>query len=585
MPWKAFLTDNKYCVFKLDSQRDKTGSSLGCHATREEANRQVAALNVSEDKEQEIKEDEISQDEDSLEKAHLIGIEGFTVPVTITSFADLDAMNEAQEKIDGMKEVTLQFAEMAENVFFSGEVEDKAEALQSLADEFATRVTQAQTKEKWQPLTDKIHNIIGNYLKQETKREGGVDYPRGDYAFTPNGPSTWKLRLSQGSPGNITTSQLGRAAAAFSSGGFRGQRVQIPGGDVSKVKSRIRSEYQKLGTKREDMPDSVKEQSFFIWKEADGYKWLARYSNNIRDEEQEIIASESHQRFVKQVDEGLVPLPELWLWHIKEWKFGEATNVAYDDSGFAVATGTVDRNEAAEDVAGWLAEREDILTSHGMPKRTVKHDEEDESIIIEHETREISPLFDFAAANKFTGFSILKEETDMAIPQHKKDEFNEQGLSAKVLDELEAENAATDKETEELDKKEEVTNPEQSESVADEETPQDNGVSRQEFVETLSEVVKPLLAQVKELTAQVKELSKTDAEKVKEVLEDTPDASLKALTLQSIFGTETLVDGRSSLAKSKPKEKEQSEEPALFFQDWLGSNAGSSVPNLFEEVE
>ena len=49
MPFKSFLADGRYCVFSLDDEGNKTGSSRGCHDTQDEANAQVAALNINVD--------------------------------------------------------------------------------------------------------------------------------------------------------------------------------------------------------------------------------------------------------------------------------------------------------------------------------------------------------------------------------------------------------------------------------------------------------------------------------------------------------------------------------------------------------
>lgn len=92
------------------------------------------------------------------------------------------------------------------------------------------------------------------------KREDGVCYPASDYAYVEDAetPSTWKLRLTEGEPGNVTVAQLGRAAAAFSRGGFRGNRVELPQDKVGPVKNRIRAQYRKLGVSDEDIPESIK---------------------------------------------------------------------------------------------------------------------------------------------------------------------------------------------------------------------------------------------------------------------------------------------------------------------------------------
>jgi hypothetical protein len=442
-------------------------------------------------------------------------------------------------------------------------------------------------------LTDRLENFLADHTKQgkPMKTEGGVKYPAEDYAYVPDKekPSTWKLRLSEGKPGNITRRQLGRAAAAFSPGGFRGRKVQIPSADKAKVKRKIRGAYSKLGVKREDVPAAIKGTSkevntnFMVWKEADGHRWLARYSNNFRDNDNppEIIAKESHERFVEMVDKGEVEYPELWLWHVPEWRWGKATWVAWDDgqdgTGFALAGGTVDKG------CEWLAEMidkaENVLVSHGMPITQMERSESDPTVITRHITKEISPLLARAAANKITGFEILKEkETDM-IPQEKRDALvSEWGLDPDKLAELEALNVTVASEAKEqgLEFKEEtetetpeaeVETTEVAAETADEQETETTEVSyatREEVAEALVQTHAPLIEAVQSLAAQVvalgeevKSLKRTDDEKVAEKASLTPAASVMDwFKLRAVGSTEAKVDGRNKLGKSKPKETE-----------------------------
>jgi hypothetical protein len=475
-----------------------------------------------------------------------------------------------------------------------------------------------KTKEKWQPMTDFVSNFLADVRKAEKpmKTEGGVKYPKADFAFAPSDkPSTWKLRMSEGRPGNITVAQLGRAAAAFSSGGFRGKQVQIPANKVASVKAKLRAEYKKLDA---EIPESIKkeqtkENTFMLWKETDGtYRFVANYSNNFRDNDNppEIISEKSHKRFDEMVTKGDVPLPDVWLWHVPEWCIGKATGHAYDDSGFAVATGVIENKEIAE----WLIKQGDkILVSHGMPSSSVVRDEKDNSVIVEHVTREISPLPSWAAANKLTGFVVLKEKegNSMSIPNEKREALLQQGLSATVLDALELSNAKTaqeakesgleSKETELDQHQEEVSeqvetaneNPVEEAQVesGEDETPEVEtlaveedvkAIERSEIADAIIEAVKPLqeaikalsdvaTTQVESITALKKELDdlkKSDGEKVAEKAAATPAASIMDLIRgKSVIGNkEAKVDGRTALAKSAPKEaeeKEQSDTPQI----------------------
>ena len=308
-----------------------------------------------------------------------------------------------------------------------------------------------------------------------------------------------------------------------------------------------------------------------LWKEADRYHWLARYSNNFRDQDNppEIISAKSHQRFVELVDKGDADLPELWLWHRPEWKWGQANWVAWDDAGFAVAGGTVDKGK--EDLAGALAKvpADELRVSHGMPKKSIKRDPDDESIIVEHITREISPLPAWAAANSMTGFIMSKEVTDMAIPDEKLDELREQWhLSDEILETLQAANAAEAEEgkqagIEQKEKSDEEAPEEEPESKdtqpleepePEPEPAEEPPVSRaemQQALETIGQAINELSGRIKQIGEQV-----TTVEKQKAVEEA---ATLSEIFERAIGHKDARVDGRTSQAKDRPAETRENE--------------------------
>jgi len=93
------------------------------------------------------------------------------------------------------------------------------------------------------------------------KTEDGLKFPAAAFAYVPDPEksTTWKLRLWEDPEKKVTRAQLGRAAAALSPGGFRGQKVAIPSADMPAVKRKIRGEYRKLDVEDEDIPRWVKE--------------------------------------------------------------------------------------------------------------------------------------------------------------------------------------------------------------------------------------------------------------------------------------------------------------------------------------
>lgn len=567
MPWKSFKIGAEYCVHRISPEGGKVGPSLGCHGTLEASNTQVAALNASVD---EVKMTEFTNHEGVITSASTVEIKELEetnkkadhlderieldesshdspqsnpIPFGVTSFAELDEL----KRDNRLMQMGNQMIGMLKNIFNSPDIDNKVAAITAVNDELRNRLETQTTfgkDKKWQPLTDKLNKLIN---KQETKREGGIDYPSSDFAYVPDreAPSTWKLRLAEERPGNITVSQLGRAAAALSPGGFRGNRVQIPSADMAKVKNRIRSEYRKLGIKPEDIPTSVKESSFKIIKKENGeLVWVATYSNKFRDDDNpsEIISEASHKLFNEKLKSGEFDYPELWLYHVPiVW--GKATTHIYDNAGFSVAAGVIYPEYE------WLADHlsksgVELGVSHGMPVTSIKRDKENQSIITEHQTIEISPLPMVAAANKLTDFATITE-VKMIAPTDK-DKLGLLGLSNDQIATLESGNEA--KSTEAVQngvEYKEKTQPKQ-------ETKTSEYVTRDE----LNELTKLMVEHIKQLGEDLrKELSQVSEENDLKHLEMSPAATFRSLISSVVGKEETKLDGRTALAKQVAKDE------------------------------
>lgn len=348
--------------------------------------------------------------------------------------------------------------------------------------------------------------------------------------------------------------------------------------------------------------------SFMIFKDRGGrLRFVTKYSNKFRDDDRpvkEIISENSHRRFAEMVDKGIYPMPELWLWHVPEWKFGQADWLAYDDSGFAMASGLID--EGKEHVATWLSKQKGVRTSHGMPPASIVRDPDDPSIIVAHQTVEISPLPDFAAANKMTGFLILgneSKETGMAIPTQKLQQLMEKwnadpellkqlelsneadaqfakdsGIDSKEVGDEVSDESTPEQETpaaenvEELEVQDEIRDEVAEESQADEDAEVANKAAgdsptREEIAEAVVNAVRPIIEEnrrladeVAALRKEISQIKETDEEKIAAKVKETPVASLGALVanrLSVLNSKETEIDGRTALAKSHPRETEK----------------------------
>jgi hypothetical protein len=97
-------------------------------------------------------------------------------------------------------------------------------------------------------------------MAKATKTEDGVDYPAEAFAYVPDPDrvSTWKLRLWENLEDKVTRVQLGRAVAALGPTGFRGQRVQIPAGDLPRVKRAIATAWRGVYGDERPLPQAIK---------------------------------------------------------------------------------------------------------------------------------------------------------------------------------------------------------------------------------------------------------------------------------------------------------------------------------------
>src|SRR5574337_453090 len=117
----------------------------------------------------------------------------------------------------------------------------------------------------------------------KTKTDGGVEYGKDAYLYTPDDvPDHWKLRIKEVVDGKqeVTRAQLGRAAAALSPGGFRGQTVDIPSADLPSVKAKLRSLYKSLDVQEADIPPHVLKES--AHPEEIG-RWYGEYRQRLQE--------------------------------------------------------------------------------------------------------------------------------------------------------------------------------------------------------------------------------------------------------------------------------------------------------------
>jgi cation transport regulator ChaB len=149
-----------------------------------------------------------------------------------------------------------------------------------------------------------------------------------------------------------------------------------------------------------------------IVKQADGrMRWYARYSNNFKDRDGEIITEAAHKECIDWAASGGV-YPELWLWHTPGTRFGQADWLDYA-SGFTHASGLVDDTDSAMAVVGALRDKQ-LGVSHGMLCS------QQGNLITKYRSFEISVLPLERASVWTTSFDIAGKETQMAFTPEKR---------------------------------------------------------------------------------------------------------------------------------------------------------------------
>jgi hypothetical protein len=521
MPWKISKREDKFCVVKSSD-----GSVEKCHATKEKAQKHMAALYASEgekaagvDVKRELSEEEVvlspptvestgSSPDEALRQAQDAEkaiteseIVSSWVPWGVTSFDELDDVQDARATSQHISSLTRQFTDLTYNIVEDSDISDKSGAVKALTDEFTRRLDEA---------TDEF-----------SPKEKGL---------------------------------------------------------IERITTEVKSWFGKEETPQDPQP-------FSIVKAADGtYRWLAIYSNNYRDDDgiPEILSAEAHKDFVKAVDSGEWPQPELWYWHVPMSSMGKSTMVAYDEAaGFAVASGVF--NEGMESVAESLQKKSDLAVSHGMPVSEIERDADDPTIITRYRSREISFLPLKAAANKLTGsFITSKEDDSMAIDDTKLQALVELGFDVETLtstveeaktqaesEQRESKELPTEEEVETKDEVEEletevevVSEVEQVEAESEVETDEGEGKevtpdpdtqSALEFANFLKEVVAEAVAPLNERLDNLEAQKQTEEQEAKEeqlLDEYTPAVSFAALIRSAVLGKEeTQVDGRTKEAQ------------------------------------
>lgn len=166
-----------------------------------------------------------------------------------------------------------------------------------------------------------------------------------------------------------------------------------------------------------------------------GNAWLITWSNNFEDRDGQIFTQKAIDQYVARVDRGIVPPPELWVWHTPGTRIGRASWVGRHGH-FVMAAGEFDETPQAQAAKAYYQRHaQKTGVSHGFtfPAATF-----DGKHYHDFNTFEITLLPRDAEANRFTSLEGVKA---MALDEKKRANLEAvfgKEQAEKILNDLEA---------------------------------------------------------------------------------------------------------------------------------------------------
>lgn len=154
------------------------------------------------------------------------------------------------------------------------------------------------------------------------------------------------------------------------------------------------------------------EGAFVVQKDLNGeWRWRATFTNNFKDREGEIISEKALDGYLKRVEMGIVPTPELWIGHVEGTKQGVA-DLVFGLGNFVTAVGHFDSPEMGDAAAKFARKYPNVPLSHGFtfPKWAFKEGVYD--VVNVFEISLLPPPL--VASNPFTEFEVKTMEKELS---------------------------------------------------------------------------------------------------------------------------------------------------------------------------
>lgn len=364
-----------------------------------------------------IPQDDGPEEVDTIEKSYDKEYEEVPRP---TSFSEIDAMREAMEKEQKVRDISYTVGDLVRNITFSPMTPDeKGKAIAKVGSDFPIRVKQAlgetMKKEVQEFDMDLLelealiakdsramtgYEKVANWLQQKAKLTYAAEQKLSDDDFAlvyeKDGKKVRKYPIHDKSH---LRNALARAAQMIKEGGdaAKDARAALP---------KIRTAAKKMGIGTMEKSAS----SVMIEKDLSG-KWRAVLvpSNNFMDTDGEILSEASHLEYVDWVNKNMHLAPVFTHWHLSKAVRTHQIDFADYANGFLIMSAPLEEHEAA--VLLKAQALCDVGLSHGT--LVLERDAQNPKIVTKYRMVEVSDLPLDRAANPFTDFALISKEAEM----------------------------------------------------------------------------------------------------------------------------------------------------------------------------
>lgn len=341
--------------------------------------------------------------------------EGHEMP---TSFDELDAMWEAEDKARKARDLAWKTGDLVHNIVHSDmDAEEKGKKIAQVGNEFPKRLKSVigETVEKESHDMDLLeleafiardqrsmggYERVINWFSQKAKLTAAAEAKLSDDDFAlvvmRDGKKMRKYPIHDKAH---VRNALARAAQMMKEGGEAAT-------DARAALPKIRAAAKRMGIgAMEKSANSV-----IVEKDLSG-NWRAVLipSNNFMDTDGEILSEAAHLEYVDWVSKNMHLAPVFTTWHMPELVRKNAVDFVDYANGFLIMSAPLEEHEAAQ----LLKTQASCVIGMSHGTLVLERDPHDDKIITKYRMVEVSDLPLDRAANPFTDFALISKEADM----------------------------------------------------------------------------------------------------------------------------------------------------------------------------